>query len=194
LRASGLRVEEDLILKGGFFALGHSSRGTLRLIGARVGGGFSLVDAVVLNRCGPAIEAHRLQTEHNVSMKRLQAEGFSDVVQLTGARIGGSLSFRDAVLRQRPNGEDEGVLVNLRNARVTGKLHWTAETLDSPDFRQAIVDGLTYAGLPVTDDDNGWLQLLDDGTPAYTSQPYQQLATAQRAAGHDMQARRTLIA
>jgi hypothetical protein len=55
------------------------------------------------------------------------------------------------------------------------------------------VDGLVYAGLPQLISPGSWLRLLRDGTAAYTAQPYQQLASAQRAAGHDREARRALI-
>ena len=40
----------------------------------------------------------------------------------------------------------------------------------------------------------GWLELLQDGTPDYAAQPYQQLAAGYRARGDDRHARQTLMA
>jgi hypothetical protein len=40
----------------------------------------------------------------------------------------------------------------------------------------------------------GWLQLFLTATPAYAAQPYQQLASVYRAAGHDADVRKILIA
>jgi hypothetical protein len=52
----------------------------------------------------------------------------------------------------------------------------------------------TYARLPRLDDLAQWLILLRDHTENYTPQAYQQLATVHRAAGHERDARRILIA
>ena len=56
------------------------------------------------------------------------------------------------------------------------------------------VDGLTYAGVPMTIPPGYWLDLLRTGTPHYAAQPYQQLAAGYRALGDDRQARMILIA
>ena len=56
------------------------------------------------------------------------------------------------------------------------------------------LDGLTYPGLPRRIPPRDWLRLLREATPWYTAQPYQQLASAHRAAGHDGEVRRVLIA
>jgi hypothetical protein len=56
------------------------------------------------------------------------------------------------------------------------------------------LDGLTYTGLPRPASLRSWLALLGEHTPRYTSQPYQHLAAAYRAAGHDRDARTVLMA
>lgn len=43
-------------------------------------------------------------------------------------------------------------------------------------------------------DVTAWLALLRGGTPGYAAQPYQHLAAACRAAGHDTEARQVLVA
>jgi hypothetical protein len=52
---------------------------------------------------------------------------------------------------------------------------------------------LTYQGLPDVGDGQDWLELLRTATPHYAAQPYQQLAAAHRALGHDGAARQVLI-
>jgi hypothetical protein len=52
----------------------------------------------------------------------------------------------------------------------------------------------TYAGLPRLDNLDQWLTLLRRHTVTYTPQAYQQLATVHRAAGHERDARKILIA
>jgi hypothetical protein len=47
--------------------------------------------------------------------------------------------------------------------------------------------------LPRVGDGLDWLDLVRSGTPWYAAQPYQQLAAACRAAGHDKDARRVLM-
>jgi hypothetical protein len=53
---------------------------------------------------------------------------------------------------------------------------------------------LTYSGLPAGISPEQWLRLLWKATPSYAAQPYQQLAAAHRAAGHDGEARAVLMA
>jgi hypothetical protein len=56
---------------------------------------------------------------------------------------------------------------------------------------------LTYTRLPLDPHGKstaGWLDLFRTATPAYAAQPYQQLASVYRAAGHDRDVRRILIA
>lgn len=61
-------------------------------------------------------------------------------------------------------------------------------------YARLALDRLTYTGLPVGILSRDWLRLLREATPSYAAQPYQQLAAANRAAGHDGEVRRILIA
>ncbi len=59
------------------------------------------------------------------------------------------------------------------------------------------IDGLAYSGVPRlarNGNRDAWLDLLRTGTPGYKAQPYQQLAAAYRAQGHDSDVRAILIA
>ncbi|MDA3650083.1 hypothetical protein LZ318_02060 [Saccharopolyspora indica] len=55
------------------------------------------------------------------------------------------------------------------------------------------LDGFAYGSLPL-EGCQEWLRLLARHTPDYAAQPYQQLAAVYRAAGHDRDVRRILIA
>ena len=92
--------------------------------------------------------------------------GGADVaVDLTGARVGGTLVFDPARLEHAAD-----------------------------PHRRLAVDGLTYAGVPQQISARDWLGLLRDGTPGYAAQPYQQLAAGYRALGDERQAREILMA
>jgi hypothetical protein len=98
------------------------------------------------------------------------ADGFGPdaTIRLTGARIGGTLHLTDAAVTSR----------------------------SAPEHRW-VLDGLHYAGVPrLTSDGNRavCLDLLRTGMPSYAAQPYQQLAAAYRAEGHDSDVRAILIA
>ena len=84
--------------------------------------------------------------------------------------------------------------INLTSARVGGTLAFDPARLEhaTGSHRRLAVDGLTYAPRGISGRD--WLRLLREGTPRYTAQPYQQLAAAYRAVGHERQARRVLMA
>jgi hypothetical protein len=87
------------------------------------------------------------------------------VVDLTGARVGGTLVLDPADL----------------------------EHAADPHGRLA-VDGLTYAGVPQQMSAQCWLDLLRHGTRSYAAQPYQQLAAGYRALGDERQGRQILMA
>ncbi|MFF5075740.1 hypothetical protein ACFY36_01705 [Actinoplanes sp. NPDC000266] len=168
LHADGLQVDQDLFLRGGFTAIGTSDLGTVQLRGARLG----LLDcsgARLENTAGAALVADLLQVDRSVFLRDgFTATGAGDqgVIQLGGARIGGTLWL------------DTG------NTRSAGPRHETLVDLD----------GTTYTGMPKPGSLERWLRLLREHTPAYAAQPYQQLAAADRAAGHDHEVRGILMA
>lgn len=164
LIADGLQVDKGVSLLL-FEAVGASEDGTVQLSGAHLGE-LDCSSATMRNDRGPALTAHGLQVDQDVSLHgSFEALGAGDGVtlDLSEARIGGVLEFAPA------------------------RLEHTA----GPQARLAL-DGLTYSGLPVSSLD--WLDLLRKGTKSYAAQPYQQLAAAHRAAGDDGEARRTLRA
>ena len=93
-------------------------------------------------------------------------------------------------------GSGDQPAADLSGVRIVGSLVFEPDKIKNtanPEARLN-VDGLAYTGLPVGLPLPGWLRLLREGTPTYRAQPYQQLAAAHRAAGHDTEVRRILIA
>jgi hypothetical protein len=138
--------------------------------------------------------------------------GEQGTIQLTGARIGGTLYCGGARLENTTGPAFDGVglqvdqdalmgdgftavgadgdpVLLLGGARVGGTF-----LLDIDQGTLIDVDGLTYRGLPRPASPERWLTLLREQTPGYAAQPYQHLAAAYRAAGHDRDARTVLIA
>jgi hypothetical protein len=168
LVADRLQVGQAMFLRGGFTAIGAGDLGAVRLLGAQISGQLDCTGAALRNNSGPALVADRLRVGQDMYLRSgfTATSGGADVaVDLTGARIGGTLSF-DPV----------------------GLEHWT-----DPHSRLR-VDGLTYPGIPQEISARGWLGLLRDATPNYAAQPYQQLAAGCRAQGDERQAREILMA
>jgi len=154
--------------QGMFCREGFTATGEVRLRGAHVHGVLDCTDATMRNDTGPALDANSLQVDQSVFLRgRFEAVGAGSGVtlNLSHMRIGGVLGFAPA------------------------RLEHTAD----PQARLAL-DGLIYAGLPAGISQREWLRLLREGTKSYTAQPYQQFAGAHRAAGHDGEVRRTLMA
>lgn len=168
LICDSIHVRLDMFLRNGFLATATSELGAVRLLGARIDGQLDLSDADLRNDAGAALEAKMLRVEHELFLNAdftAAGGGPHATVDLTGATIGGPLSFAPTRL------------THAKDPRGRVRL-----------------DGLTYAGLPQDVSTADWLRLVAKATPAYAAQPYQQLAAALRAAGHDGEARRVLIA
>lgn len=118
------------------------------------------------NESGPALVAWRLRVDETVFLDAVSAVGAGEdaVIDLTEAQIGGAFTFAPTRLEHRTNPR---ALIQ--------------------------VNGLVYLGLPEGLSTGEWLRLLAQGTPDYAAQPYQHLAAAHRAAGHDSEARRVLM-
>ncbi len=167
-----LLAAEQLETRGNLqFDRGFTATGEVRLPGAHIGGQLSFIGATVRNDAGAALNADSLQVDQNVFL----SGGFEAV------------------------GGGSGVTLDLRQARIGGVLLFAparlAHTAD-PQARLAL-DGLTYTGLPVGISSREWLRLLREGTRSYAAQPYQQFqqfAGGHRAAGHDGEIRRILMA
>jgi hypothetical protein len=166
LVANHLLVDQGVHLSGEFEAVGAGKHGAVRLAGAHLGH-LDCTGATIRNDTGPALVADGLQVDRDVFLHGFKAVGGgSDVtLRLPQARIGGVLMFAPARLEHTAN----------------------------PQARLA-PDGLTYTGLPLEISSRDWLRLLREGTPRYAAQPYQQFAGGHRAAGHDGEVRRILMA
>lgn len=166
LNAELMRVDRAALLGSGFSATSRSQGGTIEIGGARFGR--FVCDGKIHNESGPALSANSLEVDQDLVMFDFEAVGGGDedmVISLGDAVVRGSLHFEPAVLRHR-----------------------------SDEQRRLHVDGLSYRGVPYGIRSTAWLTLLRDGTPFYSAQPYQHLAAAYRAVGHDREARRILMA
>jgi hypothetical protein len=167
LFADSLQVDQSVFLSEGFEAIGTGNNGAVRLLGAHIGGQLNCPGAKIHNKAGPALDAEGLRVDQSVFLSdgfEAVGTGNDGVLRLAGAHIGGVLAF-----------SPEGVQ-NTSDSRA-----------------RLAVDGLTYSGIPFGLSVDGWLSMLREGTPAYAAQPYQHLAAAHRAAGHDSEARTILI-
>jgi hypothetical protein len=167
LAADGLQVDRGVFLSGGFEAVGVGPHGAVRLLGAQLGR-LDCSGATMRNDSGPALDAQGLQVDQHVFL----SGGFEAI------------------------GAGSDVTLDLSHVRIGGVLVFAPTRLEhtaGPQARLAL-DGLTYAGRPVGTSSPDWLRLLREDTRSYAAQPYQQFASAQRAAGHDGEARRTLMA
>jgi hypothetical protein len=174
LDLDGLQATRDVHLDAGFSAEGATDSGALRLSGARIGGRLILTAATVRNRTGPAIIADNMQVDRELALDGgavVDGSGPRGAVRLTGARVGGTLDLTRATITSHSSPQDR----------------W-------------MIDGLCYGQVPrlamgrAVDNRSAWLDLLRTATPAYAAQPYQQLAAAFRAEGHDSDVRAILIA
>ncbi|MCG5440737.1 hypothetical protein [Micromonospora foliorum] len=222
LNADNLRADQDVLLWNGFSASSASEQGTIRLIGAHLGS-LSARGARLSNTAGPVLDADGLTVDRDLALDggftARSASGWGGV-SLAGARIGGLLACGGAHMENTlgpaldlnglrvdqdvllddgfsaTSGGDEVVVVLvLAGTRVGGALRLdidrVARTAPGPLVE---VEGLTYSGQPRPASLRRWLTLLREDTPRYSAQPYQQLAAAYRAAGHDRDARTILIA
>jgi hypothetical protein len=141
--------------------------GAVRLRGAHLSRLYC-IDTTIRNDAGAALNAGGLQVDQDVYLRG----GFEAI------------------------GAGSGVTLDLSHVRIGGVLEFAPARLEhtaDPQARLAL-DGLTYTGLPARISSHDWLRLLREATPSYAAQPYQQLAAAHRAAGHDGEARKVLMA
>jgi hypothetical protein len=217
LSASRLGAQAMFLDKSEFICHGHDD--AVRLQGARLGQ-FHALDAMFFSRSGAALNARSLRVEEMTLLVGVTAvgNGTTAAVRLTAARLGW-LDCSGATIRNESGpaldaiglqvdqaayisggfaavGSGDQPVVDLSGVRTAGTLVLDPTKIENTMNPQARlnIDGLTYAGLPVGLPLPAWLQLLREGTPTYRAQPYQQLAAAYRAAGHDSEVRQILIA
>jgi hypothetical protein len=182
LRAEGIQTGRGMFLDQGFKAQGVSKLGSVNLVSAVIGNELLLRRAEVYNANGPAIAADGMQVGSMAA--------FDDGFKASGHGSDGTVRL----VRTRVDG-----MFSIVSSNVTS-------TSDDPAHRWN-VDGLTYFGVPqlvdmppcasaarAAENRVAWLDLLRSKTPAYAAQPYQQLAAAYRAEGHDSDVRKILMA
>jgi hypothetical protein len=220
LHADGLHVDQGVYLSQNFKAVGASADGAVRLLGAHLGELDCTLGAMhnKSTDLSAVLVANNLRVDQGVSLFMFEAvcDGEDAAVGLSDAHLG-ALDCTNASLRNDHGpalaadglqvdkdvhlsgvfealGAGDGVTLDLSQARIGGVLVFAPKRLEhtaGPQHRLAL-DGLTYAGVP--DSSLDWLDLVREATPRYAAQPYQQLAAAYRAAGHDSKVRKILIA
>jgi hypothetical protein len=219
LLAPRVQVGGDAFLDQGFTAESAGITGTVHFPAAQVNGDLSLRGASLRNASGPALVANGVQIGGGAFLNQgftAESVGITGTVHFPAAQVNGDLSLRGASLRNASgpalvaNGVqiggdaflDQGFTaesaeansaIMLVGARVAGRLLLRG---GAPRHRWAI-EGFTYSGVPrlaAAGNRDAWLEFLQAGTPHYAAQPYQHLAAAYRAEGHDSDVRRILIA
>ncbi len=186
LAAHSMRVTASIQVTG-LRATSASAEATLTLVGLRVDSAAFFRTSTIVNTEGPAVDLLGADIRANAFLgPKLDTAGAGGraTVVLASARIGSQLRV-DGTRTRRSGGID----LDLANTQVGGQL-----VLPIDRTSRLVVDGLTYAGVPAPAPVEDWLALLRKGTLRYAAQPYQQLAAAHRAAGHERDARRILVA
>ncbi|GAA2488344.1 oxidoreductase [Streptomyces longisporus] len=214
LSAGGLVTDGGLFCGGGFVA-----HGEVRLLGAQLPGGLFMQGAQ-LERPGPRGVA--LALDNAVASTLEFSRGFTanGTVRLRGTRVSDNVTFQGAVLNGPPGGDGPALLCALMQA-VDFDLTLARQPSQAVDLRGAQVsylhdnehswpqtvelDGFVYGSIKVTvagerREAVGWPGSVAHRmrwigrSPGYSPQPYEQLASWYRTAGHDDDARRVLLA
>ncbi|MEU4427337.1 hypothetical protein AB0F81_42500 [Actinoplanes sp. NPDC024001] len=168
LIADYLRTDQSVVLNSDFTATGVGGLGTLRLVGAHIGGQLNFEKGRLENAAGPAL--------------------------ISGARVVDDMLLHDEFTAV---GADVRGMIRLADTRIGGTLLFAAGSLRSTDLPPetlVTLDGATYTGIPKPGSHRHWLWLIREHTPDYATQPYQQLAAVYRAAGQDREVRDILMA
>lgn len=174
LVAQVVRTQGQVIFHNGFVAEGITLGATVEFTGATIGGPLRFGHAAISNLSGAALNADRVQVADGLTLGQAfiaRGGGSRGAVNLTGTRVGGQLTIH-------------GLGLARVNSRSGIEYRWE-------------IDGLSYTGvphLPGTTPRRAWLDLLGTKTFRYTAQPYQGLAAAYRAQGHDSDVRAILMA
>ncbi|MDX2827437.1 oxidoreductase, partial [Streptomyces ipomoeae] len=215
LSAGGLVTEGGVFCRRGFVA-----HGEVRLLGAQLPGGLFMPGAR-LEHPGP--RGVTLALDNAVVQTLDLSDGFTSngTIRLRGTQISDNLTFEGAVLNGPPDGDGPALVamllqtvdfdltlarppsatVDLRGAQVSylhenehswpevveldGFVYGSIKTADAGGERREAVGGRTSVIRRME-----WIRR----SPGYNPQPYEQLASWYRKAGHDDDARRVLLA
>ncbi len=196
LNAERLTIGNSLFLSHGFTARSSHPRGTLYLLGASVTGPLELGGAQLEATNAPALNADWLTLDGSLFLNwgfTAHSSCERGTLRLQGANISGQLNLNDALVH---NGTEVGAELVAIDARVESDLVMPMQSLTSGGSRSVLVNvnGLQYPLVPRGATHQEWLTLLAQHTPAYAAQPYQQLSSVYRCAGHEQEARQILIA
>jgi hypothetical protein len=199
LVGDGLQINVGLFMSEGFQATGRGEFGAVRLPRAHITGEVTLMGAEMTNEAGPALLSDGLQVDGSFLGQGLRATGRGNraAVRLLGVHITRRLSLMNAELTN-----DDGFILDLEDTeakqillpaevvcpqRVEGRstCDATARRVDLSGFVYTSWEDIHWTR---------WLHLIARHTNGYQPQPYQQLAAVRRAAGHDADARKILIA
>ncbi|WP_327672821.1 MULTISPECIES: oxidoreductase [unclassified Streptomyces] len=201
-----------LVMEGGMFCKGLVAQGEVRLLGAQLPGGLFMQGAQLMD---PGPRGVSLALDNVVASTLDFSDGFTanGTVQMRGTRASGTLTFENAVLNGGPDGGPSLVAalmqvvdfdfslarspsgaVDLQGAQVSylhdNKHSWPA-VVELDGFVYASVKGAEVGGR--RDSVARRLEWIRR-SPGYNPQPYEQLASWYRQAGHDDDARRVLLA
>ncbi|MGB6165474.1 MAG: hypothetical protein WBF75_23455 [Pseudonocardiaceae bacterium] len=193
-----LRVDSDLFAEG-FTATGHCHDSAVRLADAHISGQLNLSYAKLTNPAGPALTGEHLRVDSDLFAEGFTATGHchDSAVRLADANISGQLNLNHAKLTN-----PAGPVLDLEDATAKHLFlpadvicpHGAAtRTSCAAPARRLTLSGLAYTSLHAVDW-HEWLHLIIHHTRDYRPQPYQQLAAALRASGHEATAREVLIA
>ncbi len=193
-----LRVDSDMFAEG-LTATGHCHDGAVRLADAHISGQLNLSHAKLTNQAGRALIGDHLQVDSDMFAEGLIATGHSQdgAVRLPDADIIGQLNLSHAKLTN-PAGpvldlEDAAVKHLFLPAQVICSDGAAKRSSCAAPAHRLTLSGLAYTSLHAVDWQE-WLHLIIHHTRDYRPQPYQQLAGALRASGHEFAARDVLIA
>jgi hypothetical protein len=200
----GALTADGLTVDGGLFLRSAAVTGEVRLLLAHVGGQLICDGATLSNPGRQALTADGLTVDGGLMLRSAEVTG---EVGLPGAHVGGQLDCRWATL-SNPRGAaltlerafvtggvfmrpaELGGGINLTEARVGG---WYDDLGTWPTVLS--LEGFVYDAIDaptVTPKQRlCWLRRHKDG---YLPQPYEQLASVYRRAGHDQAARTVAIA
>ncbi|MGW2477468.1 oxidoreductase [Streptomyces sp. NPDC001665] len=213
-------IADGLNAGGGIFCMhGFTARGGIRMRGAQLTGGLFMQGAH-LERPAPLGRPNQggvaLALDNVVAPTLNFSGGFTadGTVRLRGARVSDHLTFEGAFLNAPPGGDGRalvGLLMQVSDFDITlarrphGTMDLRAAQVASlhdnehswPDVVE--LDGLVYGSVRAVEaggrresvaDRVAWIRR----GPGYSPQPYEQLASWYRSAGHDDDARRVLLA